>query len=110
MTNINTSENQMPTNLAEISFGLVTDRMTEARDSLYHTSKEKYDLKTRLIEEADDMTTKEKLDALDQNYDRHNQEVWQGIIFFGAISLTLIPSIALPRLSGSRISPFMTSI
>ena len=36
------------------------------------------------------MTTKEKLDALDHNYDRHTQEVWRGIIIFGAVSLTLI--------------------
>ena len=36
------------------------------------------------------MTTKEKLDALDQNYDRHNQEVWQGIVIFGVLSLSII--------------------
>ena len=83
-------ENNVPSNITEASISIITDRMKEASDSLYHTSKEKYDLKARLIEEADDMTTKEKLEALDQNYDRHNQEVWQGIIILGVVSLTLI--------------------
>lgn len=90
MTNIDSIENQIPVNLTESSIRIVTDWMEEATDSLYHTSKEKYNLKARLIEEADDMTTKEKLDALDQNYDRHNQEVWQGIVIFGVLSLSII--------------------
>ena len=90
MTNIDCIENQIPVNLTESSFRIVTDRMKEATNSLYHTSKEKYDLKARLIEEADDMTTKEKLDALDQNYNRHNQEVWQDIVIFGILSLSII--------------------
>lgn len=64
--------------------------MKDATDSLYHTSKAKYDLKLKLIEEADDMTTKEKLDALDKTYDRHNQEVWHGIVIFGTLSLFII--------------------
>lgn len=90
MSEIKNLENNVPSNITEASIGVITDRMKEASDSLYQTSKEKYDLKAKLIEEADDMTTKEKLDALDQNYDRHNQEVWQGIIIFGVVSLTLI--------------------
>ena len=90
MTNIDSIENQIPVNLTESSIRIVTDRMKEATDSLYHTSKEKYDLKARLIEEADEMTTKEKLDALDQNYDRHNQEVLQGIVIFLVLSLSNI--------------------
>ncbi len=90
MPNINCVENQVSVNLTESSIKFVTDRMNKATDCLYHTSKEKYDLKARLIEEADDMTTKEKLDALDQNYNRHNQEVWQGIVIFGLLSLSII--------------------
>lgn len=90
MSEIKNLENKVPGNITEAGISIITDRMKEASDSLYHASKKKYDLKAKLIEEADDMTTKEKLDALDQNYDRHNQEVWQGIIIFGAVSLTLI--------------------
>lgn len=94
MTNINHIEKQIPTNLMENSIRFVTDWIKEARDNLYHTSKEKYDLKAKLIEKADDMTTKEKLDALDHNYDRHTQEVSQGILIFGVASLTLIGIVA----------------
>ena len=49
MTNIDCIENQIPVNLTESSFRIVTDRMKEATDSLYHNSKDKYDLKERLI-------------------------------------------------------------
>lgn len=90
MPEIKNLENNVSCNITEARISVITDRMKEASDSLYHTSKEKYDLIARLIEEADDMTTKEKLDTLNQNYDRHNQEVWHGIIIFGFVSLTLI--------------------
>lgn len=68
----------------------INGRISKAADSLYNTSKEKYNLKAKLIEEAKDMTTQEKLDALDQNYDRHNQEVWQGILIVGVVTLGFI--------------------
>lgn len=90
MTDINTIENRTPTNLTKASINIITDCMKEASDSLYNTSKAKYEHKVKLIEKAEDMTTKEKLEALDQNYDRHNQEVWQGIFIFGVASLTVI--------------------
>ena len=54
MPNVSAFENQMPTNLSETSTKLVTEQITAAGDSLYRTSKEKYDLKARLIENADD--------------------------------------------------------
>ncbi len=90
MTENKSLENNVSSNITEAGISIITNHMKEANDSLYLTSKEKYDLKTRIIEEADDMTTKEKLDALDHNYDRYTQEVWRGIIIFGAVSLTLI--------------------
>jgi hypothetical protein len=90
MSNINTLENQIPANFSDSSMTFIVNRMKESIDSLYHTSKEKYSLKSKLIEEADDMTTNEKLVALDQNYDCHTQEVWQNIIIFGTVSIALI--------------------
>lgn len=67
--------------------------MKEASDNLYHTSKEKYYLKAGLIEKADDMTTKEKLDALNQNYDCHNQEVWRNRVIIGIVASTLLHAL-----------------
>lgn len=99
MTEIKNLETYVPGNITEAGISVITNRMKEASDSLYHTSKEKYNLKAKLIEEADDMTTKEKLDALDQNYDRHNQEVWHGMIIFGVVSLT---SLTLIRISAGK--------
>ena len=52
----------------------------EIRNALYTTAKEKYDCKSRLIENATDMSTQEKLVAHNQNYDQLVSEVWQGII------------------------------
>lgn len=98
MIEIKNLENCISDSITEVNISFITDRLKKVNDSLCHTSKEKYDLKAKLIKEADDMTSKEKLDALDQNYDRHNQEVWQNIIIFGVVSITLI-EIAVRNLS-----------
>ena len=36
------------------------------------------------------MSTQEKLDAWDENYDRRNQERWKNLLYFTAASFTLI--------------------
>lgn len=81
--------NNISADLASAAIRGINDRINAAADSLYTASKEKYVRKAKLIESARGMTVKEKLDALDQNYDRHNQEVWQGIIIVGVISFAL---------------------
>lgn len=57
-------------------FQLVSDTVHDADKE----SAEKYKIKERLIEEAADMSTQEKLDAMDRNYDRRNGECWKNII------------------------------
>ena len=52
-------------------------------------SKEKYERKATIIENATDMTTQEKLDALDKNYGRHRQEIFEGLVFT-VLSLALL--------------------
>lgn len=52
-------------------------------------SKEKYTAKIKLIENAADMSTREKLDAMDKNYDRRTQEYRQNILPFAVISLCI---------------------
>ena len=37
-----------------------------------------------------DMTTQEKLDAMDSNYDRRNQERWQNVLRFAAMSFSVV--------------------
>ena len=64
----------------------IADAVTDA-DNI---SKEKYESKKNLIETANDMTTKEKLDAMDQNSDQLNRERWQNIIYYGVISFGII--------------------
>ena len=49
--------------------------ITDAMDVLASTSKEKYQQKATLIENSTDMTTQDKLSALDENYDRRMQEI-----------------------------------
>ncbi len=44
----------------------------------------------KLIEEAKDLNTKEKLEELDKNYDRHNQEVWENFAAFCFLGLSLV--------------------
>lgn len=55
-----------------------------------NTSKEKYISKDKLIESADDMSTQEKLDAKDKNYDRRNQERCQNAHYFAGICLSIL--------------------
>ena len=52
-------------------------------------SKKKYIVKRKLIESADDISTREKLDAMDKNYDRWNQERRQNALNFTIIFLGL---------------------
>lgn len=90
MTDITATQNTASIDLNKAGARVIIDRITEATESLYTTSKEKYERKAKIIEEAEDMTTEEKLLAMDKNYDRHSLEVWQGIIAFGGISLVII--------------------
>ena len=88
MTDI--TQNNVAANLSETGVKVLFDRITRTTDSLYVTSKEKYERKAKLIEEAEDMNTKEKLEAMDQNYDRHNQEVLQGVVRLGMAILIVV--------------------
>lgn len=90
MTEYDVIQNDSEFDAYEFNAQIIQNQIHKAGSSLYAVSKSKYDQKAKLIEEAKDMTTKEKLEALDQNYDRHAQEVWQGVIIFGAMSLGVV--------------------
>lgn len=68
----------------------VRQKIFDAATNTENMSKEKYTAKQKLIESANDMTTQEKLDAMDKNYDRRNQERWQNVICFVVVSLSFI--------------------
>ena len=63
-------------------------------------SKDKYETKAKLIEKATDMSTQEKLTALDKNYACRNLEAWQNILCFAAISVG-----ALGLFMGNPVTP-----
>lgn len=67
----------------------VHQKISKAATDAENVSKEKYATKTKMIEAAIDMSTKEKLDALDKNYDRRNQEHWQNVLYFAIISFSV---------------------
>ena len=64
---------------------IISDAATDAENA----SKEKYAAKMKLIASANDMTTQDKLDAMDRTYDRMNQESWQNVLRFTVISISL---------------------
>lgn len=68
----------------------VRQKISEATTDAEKISRDKYVTKQKLIESANDMTTQEKLDAMDKNYDRRNQERWQNVLYFAAISFGLV--------------------
>ena len=54
---------------------------------LNQSSKEKYETKKNLIENASDMSTKEKIEYLDKNFDQRNNEVIEILFKFTLFSL-----------------------
>lgn len=68
----------------------VQQKISEAAFSAEKESKEKYEAKAKLIEAATDMSTQEKLDAMDKNYERRNQENWQNVLTFATVSIGVI--------------------
>lgn len=68
----------------------VRQEISDAATDAETTSKEKYITKQNLIESANDMNTQEKLDAMDKNYDRRNQERWQNVLCFAVTSLSVV--------------------
>lgn len=79
----------MQADTARINTAFIENRITNAVDGLATTSKDKYERKATLIENATDMTTPEKLDALDENYNHHMQEIIVGVAIL-VLSVTLL--------------------
>ena len=67
-----------------------SEQISEVATSLNETSKEKYNKKISLIENASDMTTKEKLDAMDHCYECITHEAWQNVLLYVGVSVTII--------------------
>lgn len=86
--NLTQTTNEQDT-LQSIGISEVRQKIYDAVTDAENTSKDKYAAKQKLIESADDMTTQEKLDAMDKNYDRRNQERWQNVLCFAVISLSM---------------------
>lgn len=76
--------------LQDIILKDIIKKISEAANDAENVSKEKYAAKAKLIEAANDMSTKEKLDATDKNYDRRNQEGWQNVLCFAVASLSAV--------------------
>ena len=76
--------------LQNIIVNEIYQKISYATTNAENASKEKYITKIKLIESANDMNTQEKLDAMDRNYARRNQERWQNILCFAVISFSVV--------------------
>lgn len=74
-------------NFKDTIFSDVQKILSDTILSTEKESKDKYEAKAKLIEKATDMSTQEKLTALDKNYTCRNLEAWQNILCFAAISV-----------------------
>lgn len=74
-------------NFKDTIFSDVQKILSDTILSTEKESKDKYETKAKLIEKATDMSTQEKLTALDKNYACRNLEAWQNILYFAAISV-----------------------
>ena len=84
------NEHDETKSLQNIIINEVRQKIFNASTDAEATSKEKYIIKLKLIVSADDMNTQEKLDAMDRNYDRRNQECWQNVLYFAVISFSVV--------------------
>ena len=73
--------------LQSIVISEVRQKISNTANDAENTAKEKYIAKQK---SADDMTTHEKLNAMDKNYDRRNQERWQNVFYFAVISFSVV--------------------
>lgn len=76
--------------LQEMILNEVCPKFWDALTDAENTSKEKYAAKQRLIESANDMTTQERLDAMDKNYGCWNHERWQIALSFAMIYFIVV--------------------
>lgn len=93
--------NSMPTwarqnTLQEVILNDVYQKISDAVSDSEKMSKEKYNAKLKLIESATDMSTQEKLDALEKNSDRQKQEHLQNILTFAVVSSLLGLAVGSP--------------
>ena len=79
-------QNTLPASLINDIRGKISEAVIDAEN----VSKEKYAAKEKMIEAVTDMSTKEKLDAIDKNYDRRNQERWQNVLYLAVASLSVV--------------------
>lgn len=94
-----TTNNDFSNRILSEAYQLISDAALNSQKE----SHEKYELKNKIIEEAKDMTTQEKINAIDNNYDRRNQENWHNILnftvfSFGVISIILGSPIAIKNI------------
>lgn len=76
--------------LQSIFISEIRKKISDATTDAENTSKEKYATKQKLIESANDMNTHEKLEAMDRNCDRRNQERWQNALYFAVIFSSVV--------------------
>lgn len=68
----------------------VSKKLTDTVKKLNDVSKSKYDKKNHLIENATDLNTSEKLEAMDQNFTKYVHEEYSGIIIFAFLSISIM--------------------
>lgn len=75
----------------------INDRMEKTRADFLDSCKNELKLKNKIIEDADDMTTKEKIIALDKSFSSYKKEVLRGLIVTGTASLILFGLVIIDR-------------
>ena len=80
------SENTLP----HVVRDTICQKIYETVDDANKLSDEKYKSAEKLIQEAPDMSTQEKLDAMNKNYERWHYERWNNTIVFTVVALCLL--------------------
>ncbi|MBX9231661.1 hypothetical protein [Coprococcus catus] len=89
-TNIHQSHLSTTDSLHETGIDFIQHKPLDALIDVEEDSKVKYNSILKLIESTSDMSTQEKIDAMNKSYNRRSQEHWQNIRNFAFVSLGLL--------------------
>ncbi|MDD4371140.1 MAG: hypothetical protein PHD56_08725 [Anaerostipes sp.] len=68
----------------------ISKRLVDTVSKLNNVSKDKYNKKNEIIENASDLSTYEKLDAMDQNSAQYVREEYNSLVVFTFLSISII--------------------
>ncbi|MDD3795251.1 MAG: hypothetical protein PHE06_04640 [Lachnospiraceae bacterium] len=69
---------------------VISKKLTDTVNNLNNVAKDKYNKKNEIIESASDLSTSEKLEAIDRNFAQYVREEYTSIVIFTFLSISIL--------------------